>query len=125
MLQPAIFEDIAREAVDFCRLSLGPAATSLANRKGIVTNADSTTFASEQSDLHAHLFLARHLLLLKQLSAVLNLNAKNEVEAGFEMGRVAGEFIPYTKIQYFLTYFCRLRFIAHDESFSLPIVVDV
>ncbi|KAK2460187.1 hypothetical protein APHAL10511_007778 [Amanita phalloides] len=60
-VKPAIFEDIAQEAVGLCRQSLVAASEAMKVQK----NA-----------LDAHLFLARHLLILKELVHKLDLVQK-------------------------------------------------
>ncbi|KAF8072123.1 Sec34-like family-domain-containing protein [Lyophyllum atratum] len=75
-VKPAIFEDIAQEAISLCRQSL-VAATELMRVK---------------APLDAQLFLARHLLLLKEVTQNLDL-AQREGEAS---GSGAGDFVGVT-----------------------------
>ncbi|GLB40619.1 putative sec34-like family protein [Lyophyllum shimeji] len=64
-VKPAIFEDIAQEAINLCRQSLVAAAEVM----------------RVKTPLDAQLFLARHLLLLKEITQNLDL-AQREGEAG-------------------------------------------
>ncbi|KAA1475103.1 Sec34-domain-containing protein [Dentipellis sp. KUC8613] len=56
-VQPAIFDDLAQEAVNLCRQSLSAAADML----------------RAKSPLDGHLFLVRHLLILKEMTRNLDL----------------------------------------------------
>ncbi|KAI0044273.1 Sec34-domain-containing protein [Auriscalpium vulgare] len=56
-VQPAIFDDLAQEAVSLCRMSLSAAANMLGSK----------------SPLDGHLFLVRHLLILKEMTRNLDL----------------------------------------------------
>jgi len=62
-LQPSIFDDIAQEAVDFCRTNLASAANVIATKEPTMR-------------LDSQLFLIRHLLVLKELANNLNLGLK-------------------------------------------------
>lgn len=73
-VQPAIFEDIAREAIELCRTSLCSASELLKQR----TQEKRKDSQVEKEDAHAgneispdaadaDLFLIRHLLVLKQM----------------------------------------------------------
>ncbi|KAF9241866.1 Sec34-like family-domain-containing protein [Melanogaster broomeanus] len=59
--QPAIFEDIAQEAVSLCRQSLVSSSTILGQRNSPVSTLD------------GELFLVRHLLILKEVANNLDL----------------------------------------------------
>ncbi|KAF8149366.1 Sec34-like family-domain-containing protein [Crassisporium funariophilum] len=63
-VKPAIFEDIAQEALSFCRLSLLSASDLLKTRN------------PPSSVLDGSLFLARHLLILKEIMHSLELDMK-------------------------------------------------
>ncbi|KAH9839058.1 Sec34-like family-domain-containing protein [Rhodofomes roseus] len=62
-VKSAIFDDIAREAVNLCRQSLVSAAETLKSKA--------------QSTLDGQLFLVRHLLILKEMTQNLDLENKN------------------------------------------------
>ncbi|KZT63738.1 Sec34-domain-containing protein [Daedalea quercina L-15889] len=64
-VKPAIFDDIAREAVNLCRQSLVSAAGTLRSK------------APPTSTLDGQLFLVRHLLILKEMTQNLDLENKN------------------------------------------------
>ncbi|KAH9932506.1 Sec34-like family-domain-containing protein [Fomitopsis serialis] len=64
-VKAAIFDDIAREAVNLCRQSLVSAAETLKSK------------APPQSTLDGQLFLVRHLLILKEMTQNLDLENKN------------------------------------------------
>lgn len=69
-----MFNDIAQEAIEFCRQSLKFAADQLIANPGV----DSIT--------HGQLFLIRHLLILKDIIGQLNLTYRN-TEARPELGK--------------------------------------
>ncbi|PPQ97816.1 hypothetical protein CVT26_012916, partial [Gymnopilus dilepis] len=71
-IQPAIFEDIAQEALTYCRLSLISTSELIAAR-GASTNPNSTAAPSttQFARLDAALFLVRRLLILKEVWASL------------------------------------------------------
>lgn len=60
-MQPAIFEDIAQEAVSLCRQSLISSSEMIKSRN------------PPSSVLDGHLFLVRHLLILKEITNKLEL----------------------------------------------------
>ncbi|KAH8119149.1 Sec34-domain-containing protein [Phellopilus nigrolimitatus] len=64
-VQPSIFDDIAQEAIDFCRLSLVSAANLI------------TVRGSPSTETDAQLFLIKHLLVLKEMTINLNLASKD------------------------------------------------
>jgi len=68
-VKPAIFDDIAQEAVSLCRQSLVVASDMIKQR-------------NPQSALDGQLFLVRHLLILKEMTHNLDL-AQNEVKSNF------------------------------------------
>ncbi|KAI0935438.1 hypothetical protein AcV7_003871 [Taiwanofungus camphoratus] len=64
-VKPAIFDDIAQEAVNLCRQSLVSAAETLKSKN------------PPSSVLDGQLFLVRHLLILKEMTQNLDLEQKN------------------------------------------------
>lgn len=62
-VQPAVFDDLAQEAVMTCRRSLSAASDLLSARK--------------DRGIDAKLFLVRHLLILKEMTATLDLGRKD------------------------------------------------
>lgn len=65
--QPAIFEDIAQEALSFCRLSLIHASDLISAS----TTSPSASSSSNNRKLDGALFLVRHMLILKEVWASL------------------------------------------------------
>lgn len=78
-MQRSIFDDIAREGINFCRWSL----TSGANR--ILAKGTPT------SQVDSQLFLIRHLLVLKDLIVALDLSG-GESDGPLEFRHVTGVF---------------------------------
>ena len=81
-LQPAIFDDIAQEAINFCRQSL-------------VTAADALKAKNPSLTLDSQLFLARHILILKEMTQNLDFaSAIKDTDVGdrIDVGGVAGMF---------------------------------
>lgn len=74
-VKPAIFDDLAREAVNLCRQSLVNAAETLKSK------------SPPGSTLDGQLFLVRHLLILKELTQNLDL-AHTSPERGIDMSGV-------------------------------------
>ncbi|KAF9466887.1 Sec34-like family-domain-containing protein [Collybia nuda] len=74
-VKPAIFEDIAQEALDLCRQSFVTSAEMLKLRN------------PPTSTLDANLFLARHLLILKEIAQNLSL-VQRDVEPRIDFGGV-------------------------------------
>ena len=64
--QPAIFNDLAQEAISLCRASLLNAADSL----------------GAKSAFDGQLFLVRHLLILRDITRNVDLAQKDEPRAG-------------------------------------------
>ncbi|EJD02929.1 Sec34-domain-containing protein [Fomitiporia mediterranea MF3/22] len=90
-VQPTIFDDIAQEAIELCRINLLTAANMIAAR------------SSPPEELDAQLFLIRHLLVLKEMISVLDLTDR-DADGSFEFRHVAEtlrdmlrttSFIPY------------------------------
>ncbi|KAH7339666.1 Sec34-like family-domain-containing protein [Rhizoctonia solani] len=67
-VKPAIFQDISQEAISLCRLTILSAAELLLARP-------------ESNDMDSHLFVIRHLLALKEITAVVE-NATTDYEPG-------------------------------------------
>jgi len=76
-MQPAIFEDIAHEAVSLCRQSL-------------VTSSNLVGQRSSTATLDGQLFLVRHLLILKEVANNLDYTPK-DTEPRTDIGGVTGE----------------------------------
>lgn len=74
--QPAIFNDIAQEAVNLCRQSL-------------VTAADNLKSSNKASVIDAQLFLVRHLLILKEMTSNLDFASK-DVDIKVDLTGVTG-----------------------------------
>ncbi|KII92962.1 hypothetical protein PLICRDRAFT_37778 [Plicaturopsis crispa FD-325 SS-3] len=74
-VKPAIFEDIAQEAVSLCRQSLVTASENIRIRN------------PPTSILDGHLFLVRHLLILKEMTHNLDL-VQRDVEPNIDFGGV-------------------------------------
>ena len=77
--QPAIFEDIAQEAITLCRQSLIAASDMIRSKN------------TPSSKLDAPLFLVRHLLILKEMMHNLDF-AQREVQPRIDLGGVTGPF---------------------------------
>ena len=112
MRKPAIFDDIAQEAISLCRQSLIAAAETMVSRSAVGAAAPpkpaSTPAPASQAPqqdamrnsvgrLDGHLFLVRHLLILKEIAHNLDEGKKtleNEVvqlRGGEGVGRRAGQ----------------------------------
>ena len=76
--QPAIFDDIAQESLDLCRISVVTASS-------LVTARDLPS-----TEVDGQLFLVRHLLVLKELTTSLNLVEKGD-NGPIELHHVTGE----------------------------------
>ncbi|TBU48650.1 Sec34-domain-containing protein [Dichomitus squalens] len=74
-VKPAIFDDLAQEAINYCRQTLVGAAETLKSR-----NPPSSVFEGQ-------LFLARHLLILKEMTQNLDLVHRN-VDRGLDLSGV-------------------------------------
>ncbi|KZP22300.1 Sec34-domain-containing protein [Athelia psychrophila] len=74
-VNPAIFEDIAQEAISLCRQSFISAAELIKSK-----NTPSST-------MDAHLFLARHLLILKEMTHNLDF-VQRDVQPTIDLGGV-------------------------------------
>jgi hypothetical protein len=77
-VQPAIFEDIAQEAIHLCRTSLVAAADMIRARGGDGAALDGT------------LFLVRHLFILKEMTQDVRLAQRDGVTADYG-GGMTGE----------------------------------
>lgn len=92
-VQPAIFEDIAQEAISICRQSLVSAADTI---KGVKTNVISQgqglSYATSKT-LDGELFLVRHLLILKEVTQNLDLVSRdNDASRTVNLSAVTGVF---------------------------------
>ncbi|KAI0743658.1 Sec34-domain-containing protein [Daedaleopsis nitida] len=74
-VKPAIFDDLAQEAINYCRQTLVSAAETLKSK-----NPPSSVFEGQ-------LFLARHLLILKEMTQNLDLVHRN-VDRGIDLSGV-------------------------------------
>jgi hypothetical protein len=81
-IQPAIFEDIAHEAVSLCRQSL-------------VTSSNLVGQRSSMGTLDGQLFLIRHLLILKEVANNLDYTPK-DAEPRIDIGGMTGEYLYIT-----------------------------
>ena len=82
--QPAIFEDIAQEAVSLCRQSLVSSGTIIGQR-----NAPASTLDGE-------LFLVRHLLILKEVANNLDLAGRDTQRQTGQGGVTGDHLLGYT-----------------------------
>ena len=98
-VQPAIFEDIAKEAIDLCRTSLGTARVLIGQRvQAKEKEVDEARKGKDNEEgelspdpMDADLFLIRHLLVLKQMVNDLNLgDCWDGEQGGFGPGPVGG-----------------------------------
>ena len=96
-VQPAIFEDIAQEAVNLCNQSLVTAAGAIKAR-------------SPPNSIESQLFLIRHLLILKEMTQNLDFATKNP-DRTLDLSGVTGE--PCLAIQH------SVSFITHMSSDTL------
>ena len=89
-LQPAIFEDIAQEAINICRHSLVSAAAAI---KGVKANAVSQgpgqSYATSKM-FDGELFLVRHLLILKEVTQNLDLVGRDSASRTVDLSAVTG-----------------------------------
>lgn len=81
--QPAIFDDIAQEAVNLCRQSLVSAADTLKSK------------SPPTSILDGHLFLVRHILILKEITQNLDF-ASRDPERVVDFIGVTGRRFPFS-----------------------------
>ena len=89
-VQPAIFEDIAQEAINICRHSLVSAADAI---KGVKTNVGSQgpeqSYATSKT-FDGELFLVRHLLILKEVTQNLDLVSRDNASRTVDLSAVTG-----------------------------------
>jgi len=94
-VQPAIFEDIAQEAINICKQSLVSAADMI---KGVKTNAvpqgPGASYATSKT-LDGELFLVRHLLILKEMTQNLDLVGRDDTSRTVDLSAVTGTFYSY------------------------------
>jgi len=91
-VQPAIFEDIAQEAINICKQSLVSAADAI---KGVKTNVISQGPGSSYTTsktLDGELFLVRHLLILKEMTQNLDLVGRDDTSRTVDLSAVTGRF---------------------------------
>ena len=87
-VQPAIFEDIAQEAINICKQSLVSAAETI---KGTKTNTNKT--------LDGELFLVRHLLILKEMAQNLDLVSRDDTSRTVNLSAVTGtSYVPVVNV---------------------------
>jgi hypothetical protein len=72
LMQTAVFDDLAQEAVSVCRQSLSTASDLLAGKR-----AKDKSIPMEDRLTDARLFLVRHLLILKEMTAGLELGRRD------------------------------------------------
>lgn len=90
--QPAIFEDIAQEAINLCKQSLVSAADTIKGVKtNIVSQGQGTSYATS-STLDGELFLVRHLLILKEVTQNLDLVSRDDTSRTVNLSAVTGVF---------------------------------
>ncbi|KAF9050510.1 Sec34-like family-domain-containing protein [Panaeolus papilionaceus] len=82
-VKPAIFEDISQEALSFCRLSLVAASDLIRTKQLPQAPSQGGTPQQNPYALDAYLFLARHILILKEIVASLEADLR---ERGAENG---------------------------------------
>ncbi|KAL6301269.1 Sec34-like family-domain-containing protein [Sparassis latifolia] len=75
-VKPAIFDDIAQEAVTLCRQSLVSASETLRS-KHVPPSSTQSTLSPSAVTLDSHLFLVRHLLILKEIVQSLDLEQRS------------------------------------------------
>jgi hypothetical protein len=90
-IQPAIFEDIAQEAVNICRQSLVSAAEIMKGGKSTVSSTPnvSTNFGGRRLD--GELFLVRHLLILKEMIQNLDFVNRENTPRSVDLSAVTGK----------------------------------
>jgi hypothetical protein len=71
-MQASVFDDLAQEAVSICRQSLSKASDLL-----IVRRARDKGVSPEDGLIDARLFLVRHLLILKEMTAGLDMGRRD------------------------------------------------
>lgn len=90
--QPAIFEDIAQEAINICRQSLVLAADAIKGVKTNVTSQGSGSSYFNSKTLDGELFLVRHLLILKEMAQNLDLVSRDDTSRTVDLSAVTGAF---------------------------------
>jgi len=77
-VKPAIFEDIAQEAINICRQSLVSAADTMKGVKpNVISQGQGLSYATGKT-LDGELFLVRHLLILKEVTQNLDLVSRDD-----------------------------------------------
>jgi hypothetical protein len=88
--QPAIFEDIAQEAINICRQSLILAADTIKGVKTNVVSQGSGSSYTTSKTLDGELFLVRHLLILKEMTQNLDLVSRDDTSRTVDLSAVTG-----------------------------------
>jgi len=94
-VQPAIFEDIAQEAISICRQSLVSAADMIKGAKTNVTSQEAGSPFAASKTLDGELFLVRHLLILKEMTQNLDLVSRDDTSRTVDLTAVTGTFYVY------------------------------
>lgn len=91
-VQPAIFEDIAQEAINICRQSLVLAAEMIKGVKtNVISQAPGSSYVTSKT-LDGELFLVRHLLILKEVTQNLDLVGRDDAARTVDLSAVTGTF---------------------------------
>ena len=99
-VQPAIFEDIAQEAINICRQSLVSAADAIKGVKADVTLHGPGSSYTTSKTLDGELFLVRHLLILKEMTQNLDLVGRNDTSRTVDLSAVTGRFYIYQTLRF-------------------------
>lgn len=89
--QPAIFEDIAQEAVNLCRQSLVSASELIKGIKVAPLSAPGASTNSGSKKLDGGLFLVRHLLILKEMTQNLDFVNRDSTNRAVDLSAVTGK----------------------------------
>ena len=90
--QPAIFEDIAQEAINICKQSLVSAADTIKGLKTSVSSQGPGSAYTTSKTLDGELFLVRHLLILKEMTQNLDLVGRDDTSRTVDLSAVTGKF---------------------------------
>jgi len=93
--QPAIFEDIAQEAINICRQSLISAADMIKGVKANVISQGPGSPHATSETLDGELFLVRHLLILKEVTQNLDLVSRDDTSRTVDFSAVTGVFYAH------------------------------
>ena len=91
-VQPAIFEDIAQEAINICRQSLVSAAEMIKEVKANAISQGPGSSDATSKSLDGELFLVRHLLILKEMTQNLDLVGRDDTSRTVDLSAVTGTF---------------------------------